>query len=224
MSPGRHMTSRIDIELKGSFMNNQTHSADSLASPGSTQTSVAPRQGRWSIGSRSGESSSQQASAVRPASRNRRLGVLAGAALMAIMATGCFPTGPVETWVKDLNADGAISATEVDAQKQAIVAEYVAAVEAQQRAVQNHPFLVCVRHHESDRGAYPHINGYGAQNSGSSASGAYQFLSSSWRTLSARAGYPGYGTAAQAPWHVQDAVALYTLNSGGRSAWNGSGC
>lgn len=205
-------------------MNSQAHSADSTCLTSSTTTSVAARQGRWSIGSRSGESSSQQAPAVRSSRRTRRVGVLAGAAFMAIMATGCFPTGPVETWVRDLNGDGAISATEVDAQKQVIVQEYVAAAEAQQRAIQKHPFLVCVRRHESDRGGYPHINGYGAQNPSSSASGAYQFLSSSWRTLSARAGHPGYATAAQAPWQVQDAVALYTLNSGGRSAWNGTGC
>jgi len=205
-------------------MNSQAHSADSTCITNSTTTSVAPRQGRWSIGSRSGESSSQQAPAVRSSRRTRRVGILAGAALITIMATGCFPTGPVETWVKDLNGDGSISATEVDAQKQVIVQEYVAAAEAQQRVIQNHPFLVCVRHHESDSGAYPFINGYAAENPGSTASGAYQFLSSSWRTLSARAGHPGYATAAQAPWQVQDAVALYTLNSGGRSAWNGSGC
>jgi muramidase (phage lysozyme) len=215
---------RTDIELKGSFMNSQTHSEDIQGTSDSTTTSVSLRRGRWSIGSRSGESSSQQVPAGRSSRRNRRVGVLAGAALMAIMATGCFPTGPVETWVPDFNGDGAISSNEVEAQKQAIVSEYVAAVEAQQRAVQKHPFLVCVRRHESDRGGYPHINGYAAQNPRSTASGAYQFLSSSWRTFSARAGHPGYATAAQAPWHVQDAVALYTLNSGWRSAWNGSGC
>jgi len=224
MSSGRHMTSQTDIELKGSFMNIHPQSADSVGTSDSAQTSVALRQQRWAIGSRSGESSSQQVSAVRHSRLNRRVGVLAGAAMMVIMATGCFPTGPVETWVPDLNADGAISTHEVKAQEQAIVTEYLAAVVAQQREVQNHPFLVCVRRHESDGGAYPNINGYAAENSRSSASGAYQFLSSSWRTLSDRAGYPGYATAAQAPWQVQDAVALHTLNSGGRSAWNGSGC
>jgi len=90
--------------------------------------------------------------------------------------------------------------------------------------VQLHPFLTCVRHHESDNGAYPYANGYGAQNPRSSASGAYQFIDSTWRTVSARAGHPGFSSAAQAPWWVQDAVALYVVNNGGKSAWNGTGC
>ena len=100
----------------------------------------------------------------------------------------------------------------------------VAAIEDQRRATQRHPFLTCVRHHESDRGAYPHINGYGAQNPYSSASGAYQFINSTWRNVSARSGHAGYATAASAPWYVQDAVALWTYNNGGRSAWAGTGC
>ena len=97
-------------------------------------------------------------------------------------------------------------------------------VEASRRSTQLHPFLTCVRHHESDRGAYPHINGYGAQNPDSTASGAYQFVDGTWRNVSAKAGYPGYATAAHAPWYVQDAVALWLYNNGGKSAWNGTGC
>lgn len=96
--------------------------------------------------------------------------------------------------------------------------------EAQRRETQLHPFLVCVRHHESDRGSYPHTRGYGAQNPKSTASGAYQFLDSTWHGASARAGYPGYSRAKAAPWWVQDAVALHVYRTGGRSAWNGSGC
>lgn len=224
MSRGRHMMTLPDTELKGSFMNTQPHSADFSGTSDSSQTSVALRNERWAIGSRSGESSSPKASAVRPARRTRRVGVLAGAALMAIMATGCFPTGPVQNWVPDLNADGVISTSEVDTQKQRIVNEYVAAIEVQRREVQRNSFLTCVRRHESDRGAYPHINGYAAQNPRSTASGAYQFLTGTWRTMSARAGHAGYATAAQAPWYVQDAVAIYTVNSGWKSAWNGTGC
>ena len=78
-------------------------------------------------------------------------------------------------------------------------------------------FLACVRAHESG-------GNYSAENPSSTASGAYQFLDSSWRTLSAGAGYGGYGHAASAPPWVQDAVAVYTVNSGWRSAWNGTGC
>ena len=78
-------------------------------------------------------------------------------------------------------------------------------------------FLACVRRHESG-------GNYQAKNPRSTASGAYQFLDSTWRTMSARAGHGGYPTARSAPPWVQDAVAIYTVNSGWRSAWNGTGC
>ena len=78
-------------------------------------------------------------------------------------------------------------------------------------------FLACVRRHESG-------GNYQAKNPVSTASGAYQFLNSTWRTMSARAGHGGYPTARSAPPHIQDAVAVYTVNSGWRSAWNGTGC
>lgn len=78
-------------------------------------------------------------------------------------------------------------------------------------------FLACVRRHESG-------GNYQAENPTSTASGAYQFLDSTWRTMSARAGHSGWGHAASAPPAVQDAVAQYTVNSGWASAWNGTGC
>jgi hypothetical protein len=91
-----------------------------------------------------------------------------------------------------------------------------------------HPFLVCVRRHESDRGPYPHANGYRAQNPSSSASGAYQWLDGSWATVSRMAGYPGYPTASSAPPWVQDAVTLYVISNpsqtGGKRHWAGTGC
>lgn len=78
-------------------------------------------------------------------------------------------------------------------------------------------FLACVRRHESG-------GNYQAENPVSTASGAYQFLDSTWRTMSGRAGHGGWGHAASAPPYVQDAVAQYTVDSGWRSAWNGTGC
>lgn len=98
------------------------------------------------------------------------------------------------------------------------------AAQAHRRNIQLDPFLTCVRHHESDRGGYPHTDGYGAQNPYSSASGAYQFIDSTWRNVSARAGHGGYPSAASAPWWVQDAVAHHLAYSGGRSAWAGTNC
>jgi hypothetical protein len=78
-------------------------------------------------------------------------------------------------------------------------------------------FLACVRRHESG-------GNYQAKNPVSTASGAYQYLNSTWQTMSARAGHGGYPTARSAPPWVQDAVAVYTVNSGWSSAWNGTGC
>lgn len=102
--------------------------------------------------------------------------------------------------------------------------EAVRRVHHHRLSVQQHPFLACVRHHESDRGPWPHTNGYTAQNPYSSASGAYQFIDGTWRNVSVRAGHPGYARASHAPWYVQDEVALWLYNNGGRSAWAGTGC
>lgn len=86
-------------------------------------------------------------------------------------------------------------------------------------AVRSHPFLVCVRRHESDT-----AGGYAAQNPRSTASGAYQFLDSTWRSVSVRAGFPGWSRAVYAPPWVQDAVALWTYRVEGASHWAGTGC
>jgi hypothetical protein len=165
------------------------------------------------------ESSTSAPDSARPRRRTRRLAVLAGAAFATLLFTGCGPA-TWSAWVPDFNGDGQISQSEADQQ----VARIAADLEAQRRAVQNDPFLTCVRHHESDRGAAPYIGGYGAENPSSSASGAYQFIDSTWRTVSARAGHGGYARAVHAPWWVQDAVAMYLVNTGGKSAWAGSGC
>lgn len=168
--------------------------------------------------------SSPKAPAARRVRRSRRLAGLAGAAVLSLSATACFPTGPVEEWVPDFDNDGVVSEAEVELHKADIVNRVLAAVEQERREVQLHPFLTCVRRHESDRGAHPHINGYTAQNPRSSASGAYQFIDSTWRNVSVRAGHAGYSRAKDAPWYVQDAVALWLFENGGRSAWAGSGC
>lgn len=147
----------------------------------------------------------------------RLLGV---AVLAAVVTTGCL--GPVEKWVPDFNNDGRITAAEVQRQTK-VIEDAMAALDAQRRSVQMHPFLTCVRAHESDRN-YPHTGGYTAQNPRSTASGAYQYIDGTWRTVSAQAGYPGYSKAKYAPWYVQDAVTLHVINNGGRSHWRGTGC
>lgn len=154
--------------------------------------------------------------------RSRTSLLLAGAVLTAVLAAGC--NVPVQQWVPDFNGDGAITQDEIDRQSQAILAAVARAVEQQRQSVQQHPFLTCIRHHESDRGPWPHANGYGAENPSSTASGAYQFLDSTWRKVSAQAGHPGYARAKYAPWYVQDAVIMWVYNHGGRGHWKGSGC
>jgi len=103
--------------------------------------------------------------------------------------------------------------------EQAAVTAHLQADEVPEPAAHTPPggFLACVRRHESG-------GNYQAENPTSTASGAYQFLDSTWRTLSARAGHSGWGHAASAPPSVQDAVAIYTVNSGWASAWDGTGC
>lgn len=60
---------------------------------------------------------------------------------------------------------------------------------------------------------------YTAVNASSGASGAYQFLDSTWQSLSASA---GYSTAASAPESVQDAAALELYNAQGTTPWAAS--
>lgn len=133
------------------------------------------------------------------------------AALAAVLTTACNP----EVWeslTPEQQADVLADAARKDAAKA-----------APDRSM--HPFLVCVRHHESDRGPHPHKAGYTAENPRSSASGAYQFIDSTWRNASRAAGHPGYARAKHAPPHVQDAVAYHVaIVQNGRSHWNGTGC
>lgn len=152
-----------------------------------------------------------------PARRRRLTAALAGAALFAVVATAC--NVPVEKWVPDFDGNGKITQNEVDWQTAVLANRFRESVERQRRSVQSHPVLSCIRRHESDR-----AGGYSAENPRSSASGAYQFIDSTWRTASARAGHPGYSRAKYAPWWVQDAVALHVINHGGRSHWAGTGC
>ena len=82
-------------------------------------------------------------------------------------------------------------------------------------------FARCVRNHESVNAGL-----YKALNKGSGASGAYQFLDSTWANVSRRAGYPGYAKAMYAPPSVQDAVFRWTVlhDAGHQLHWKGTNC
>lgn len=80
-------------------------------------------------------------------------------------------------------------------------------------------FRQCVISHESLSAGL-----YKAQNPTSSASGAYQFIDSTWRVWMKRAGFSGYSRAMYAPPWVQDAVFYFGLAHGGGGAWAGDGC
>ena len=136
------------------------------------------------------------------------------AALAALLGTACRPD-IWESLSPDQQADVLADAARRDAAKGEHPQRY-------------HPTMVCIRRHESDRGGAPHhTGGYGAENPRSSASGAYQFIDSTWRNVSAMAGHGGYARAKHAPAKVQDAVAWYAYQRWGASStmtWAGSGC
>lgn len=69
-------------------------------------------------------------------------------------------------------------------------------------------FLAAIRSHESG-------GDYSAYNAGGGASGAYQFINSTWSSWATQAGYPQYagGPASSAPPAVQDAAAAAMASS-----------
>ena len=87
-------------------------------------------------------------------------------------------------------------------------------------------FASCVINHESRDWPYDgHPRPYVAHRSDSgTASGAYQFIDSTWRDKSRAAGFPGYSRAMLAPPRVQDAVFAFVVAHGGAGHWNGTHC
>lgn len=86
-------------------------------------------------------------------------------------------------------------------------------------------FGLCVRRHESLTAGH-----YRAENPVSSASGAYQFLDSTWRGIAYWTKWRGeyiarkYSRASSAPAWVQDLVFLHSVMRGGQRHWLGTGC
>lgn len=72
--------------------------------------------------------------------------------------------------------------------------------------------MACIRAHESGN--------YTEHSHPQGSSGAYQYQPGTWRAWSARAGYPGYDLAYEAPAAVQDAVTAYALTHGGAHNWD----
>lgn len=84
---------------------------------------------------------------------------------------------------------------------------------------------LCIRRHESWTAGH-----YRAHNGTSSASGAYQFLDSTWQGNAKWAKWNGvrvaarYRAANRAPEWVQDVVFIHSIRHGGIKAWRGTGC
>jgi hypothetical protein len=155
------------------------------------------------------ESEDTDTGAEAPAGRRTRIrtGVVAGVLTLVAAASACQPNAVV-------SIVGQLGANSVDQ----------AVIDQARRETQLHPFLTCVRQHESDRGPYPHINGYRAKNPRSTASGAYQFLDTTWRNVAPKVGGGQSARAMDAPTWVQDDAAMWMINNGWKSAWNGTGC
>jgi hypothetical protein len=87
-------------------------------------------------------------------------------------------------------------------------------------------FAACVIDHESANWPYDgNPRPYEARRTdGGTASGAYQYIDSTWRSHSRQAGFPGYAHAYLAPPRVQDAVFAWSVTRSGTGHWNGTGC
>lgn len=87
-------------------------------------------------------------------------------------------------------------------------------------------FRECVLEAESGNWPYDgHPRPYDAVRSdGGTASGAYQFIDSTWQAYSREAGYPGWSRAVHAPAKVQDAVFYWVVLNKGKYPWKGNGC
>ena len=72
--------------------------------------------------------------------------------------------------------------------------------------------MACIKAHES--------GDYSEHSHTSDGSGAFQIVPGTWRYWSAKAGYPGYQYAYEAPPAVQDAVVEYMLANGGAGNWS----
>jgi hypothetical protein len=156
-----------------------------------------------------------------PRRGRRRLGISAAVLGLMLGLSACIPGVPNTDWVPDFDNNGKISEDEVNRQAEFLIGILDQIIEQDRREIQHHPRLACLRHRESDRGSWPHTNGYTAQNPASTASGAYQFLNGTWRKASAAAGFGGYSRAMHAPWWIQDAVAYDLLIAkGGASHWS----
>jgi hypothetical protein len=89
---------------------------------------------------------------------------------------------------------------------------------------QLHPFLTCTRYWESDRGPWPHVNGYNAVNPTGTYRGAYQFHRRTWDDTAVRfANRPDLVgiDPASAHWWDQDEMALALYNAVGAGPWLG---
>jgi hypothetical protein len=153
-------------------------------------------------------------------------------AAIALTAFGCGGTDPIDQIsttppVADETASSQPGTGDALSQEElARLQEFYAALnqlEQARRSLQLDPQLTCTRYHESDRGAWPHINGYGAVSPGGTYRGAYQFLPSTWNGVAQRHGRPDLVGVSpdKAPWYDQDAMANALRSERGMQPWGG---
>lgn len=148
---------------------------------------------------------------------------------LSVSACGGLTNVPVENPLNSTapEASAEVSKETLDSipleQKQALIQFYLelGKLEQDRRALQLDPQLTCTRYHESDRGAWPHINGYGVVSSGGTYRGAYQFLPSTWNGVAARHGRDDLvGVSPEkAAWYDQDAMANALRSERGMQPW-----
>lgn len=101
--------------------------------------------------------------------------------------------------------------------------EYVTWIDFSRHLQQQDERIACIRHGESDRGAWPYDDGYQLA-TGNGYYGAYQALPSTWSTLARLAGRPDLVGIRpdRVAWWDQDSVVLWAVTHGYQGHWHGT--
>lgn len=149
--------------------------------------------------------------ATKETNELRRHCAIAISVLLAVGLVGCGPTPPAQTRCPYYEVMGTCFTP----------FEYVTWIDFTRHVQQQDPRITCIRHGESDRGAWPYDDGYQLA-TGNGYFGAYQYVSSTWDKIARLAGRPDLiGVRPDlAAWWDQDTLALWAVTHGYSSAWH----